>query len=99
MDPFEDEFSEEELNDLIALNRFNQIPELPKSTSPEEIKPVTRRPTQAPRTTTRRPARPQSRQPLQCFSCGSLLNAENNCTEFRYTISKLQQLRIVINNY
>ena len=36
-------------------------------------KPVTQKP--------KRP-RPSSRQPLQCFSCGSLLNAENNCTEF-----------------
>ena len=72
-----EEFSDEELNDLIALNRFNQIPELPKSTTPEEIKPVTKRP--------KRPSVPKpspSRGPLQCFSCGSLLSADNNCTEF-----------------
>lgn len=67
-----DDFSEEELNDLIALNRFNQIPELPKSTTPEEIRPQTSRPKPPPR----------SRQQIKCFSCGSLLNAENNCTQF-----------------
>ena len=76
-----EEFSDEELNDLIALNRFNQIPELPKSTTPEEIKPVTKRPSRPQRPSKPKPI-PPSRGPLQCFSCGSLLNAENNCTDF-----------------
>ena len=49
------DFSDEELNDLIALNRFNQIPELPKSTFEDfdDIKPVTKRPQN-------RPQRPSS---------------------------------------
>ena len=76
-----EEFSDEELNDLIALNRFNQIPELPKSTTPDEIKPVTKRPSRPQRPSKPKPL-PPSRGPLQCFSCGSLLNAENNCTDF-----------------
>ena len=84
------DFSDEELNDLIALNRFNQIPELPKSTFEDfdDIKPVTKRPQNRPqRPSSPKPSPrprppPPSRGPLQCFSCGSLLNAENNCTEF-----------------
>ena len=76
--PPQDDFPDDVLNDLIALNGFNQIPESPKSSVPNEEpfrKPET--------TTTRRPARPQSSNgPLKCFSCGSLLGASSNCTDF-----------------
>jgi len=95
--PTQDDFPDDVLNDLIALNGFNQIPESPKSSVPND-EPFRRLPET---TTTRRPqtSRPVSRRPssnsngpLKCFSCGSLLGATSNCTDFNPSDPKQVQV-------